>query len=99
MMLTWSEESLHRLIDIEEFISIDNPGRAIEFIDEIINKAEEIPMHPKIGRIVPEISNPTIRELIFTNYRIVYRIQDYEVQILTIFEAHQLIRRKEILKH
>lgn len=96
MKLIWTDESLKRLIEIEDFIAVDNPTRAEDFIDFLINKAELIPENPQMGRVVPEFSNPKIRELIVKNYRIVYRIRESIIEILTVFEGHRLIRRDEI---
>lgn len=39
-----------------------------------IERAVSITQNPEIGRIVPEISNPNIKEIILKNYRIVYKI-------------------------
>jgi len=96
MKLIWTDESLKRLIEIEDFIAVDNPTRAEDFIDFLINKAELIPENPQMGRVVPEFSNPKIRELIVKNYRIVYRIRESIIEILTVFEGHRFIRRDEI---
>ena len=49
-----------------------------------------------IGRMVPEISNPEIRETIIRKYRIVYRIHEEEIEILTVFEGHKLLRTEEL---
>ncbi len=49
-----------------------------------------------MGRIVPEISNPEIRELIVEKYRIVYRVQEADIEILTVFEGHKLLRIDEL---
>ena len=49
-----------------------------------------------MGRIVPEISNPEIRELIVEKYRIVYRVQEEDIEILTVFEGHKLLRIDEL---
>lgn len=99
MKVVWTNESLNRLIEIEDFIAEENPNKAIEFIDFLIEKAEIITENPKIGRIVPEFSNPILRELIVKNYRIVYRITKTRIEILTVFESHRLIRRDEIIKN
>jgi hypothetical protein len=40
---------------------------------------------PRSGRVVPEIANPDIRELIFNKYRIVYRFSKTTVYIVTIY--------------
>jgi len=51
---------------------------------------------PLIGRVVAEIANPDIRELIFKKYRIVYRLNANCIEILTVFEGHRLLRIDEI---
>ena len=48
---------------------------------------------------MPELSVPEIREIVEQNYRIVYRITKTRIEILTIFEGHRLIRKKEIFKN
>jgi len=45
--------------------------------------------------MVPEISNPAIRELLFKKYRIVYRVKKNAVEILNVFEGHRLLRVDE----
>ena len=97
MRIRWTYEALERLMEIEAFISVDSPERAIKFVDEIIEHAEKT-LHDqtRLGRVVPEISNPNIRELIFKKYRIVYRLNKNNVEILTVFEGHRLLRIDEI---
>ena len=97
MKIKWTNETLERLIEIEEFISKDSPERAAIFVDQLIEHAEEsLPGNPRMGRTVPEIANPDIRELIFRKYRIVYRITKNRIEILTVFEGHRLLRLDEI---
>jgi toxin ParE1/3/4 len=95
MKIKWSHEALERLIEIEEYISKDSPGRAIKFIDQLIEHAELLSDKPLTGRIVPELSNPDIRELILKKYRIVYRHEKKHIIILTVFEGHRLLRVAE----
>lgn len=99
MKIVWTNESLNRLIEIENFIAEDNPNKAIEFINFLIEKTEILKNNPKIGKVVPEFSNPVLRELIVKNYRIVYRITKTKIEILTVFESHRLIRRDEIINN
>ena len=90
MKILWTRESLTNLADIEAFISEDNPEKAIEFINYLITQCDRLIQNPYSGRVVPEISNNDIRELIVKKYRIVYRIKKHEIQILTVFESHKL---------
>lgn len=92
MKVIWSNESLKQLIEIEQFISKDNPERAIIFIDKLIDRGEKIKDYPFKGRIVPEFSINEIREVLEKSYRIVYRISENQIEILTVFEGHKLLR-------
>ena len=98
MRIIWSKESLIKLIEIEDFIAEDNIEIAKKFTDFLISRSSLIEDNPKIGRVVPEFSKPTIRELIIKGYRLVYRIKDDLIEILTVFEGHRQIRKSEIFK-
>jgi len=98
MKIFWTKEALLRLQEIEEYISRDNPISAIEFVDKLITVAETIIDNPKKGRIVPELSLENIRELLHQNYRIVYLVKKNSVDILTVFEGHQLLKKEEVFK-
>lgn len=96
MKIFWTKESQFRLLEIEEYIAKDNPTAAINFVDELITVGESIINKPEKGRIVPELSIENIREIVHKNYRIVYIIKKNSIDILTIFEAHRLLRTDEI---
>ncbi len=42
---------------------------------------------PLAGRVVPEVDEPDVREVFFRTYRIVYRVMEGEVHVLTVFEG------------
>jgi toxin ParE1/3/4 len=92
MKILWTHEALEQLTEIEDTISKDSPDRAAKFVDQLIERAVSLFDKPHIGRTVPEISNPDIRELIFRRYRIVYRFKETCIEILTVFEGHRLLR-------
>lgn len=95
--IVWTHEAVFRLTGIEDYISKDSPIRAVKFIESIIDHAESVLMgNPEAGRVVHEISNPSIRELVFKKYRIVYRLNKNQIEILTVFEGHRLLRFDEI---
>lgn len=47
-------------------------------------------MLPQSGRVVPEIKDPTVREVIQGSYRIVYRLIREEIHIITVHHAARL---------
>ena len=96
MKVIWTREALQKLNGIEDFIRSNNPERAEIFINYLIEQGELISQNPKIGRIVPEILNPEIREIIVNKYRVVYKINKKNIIILTVFEGHRLLRIDEL---
>jgi addiction module RelE/StbE family toxin len=96
MKIRWSYEALDRLIEIEDYISKDSSVRAIQFVDQLIEHAELLSGKPLMGRMIPELANPDIRELVFKKYRIIYRLKEKRIEILTVFEGHRLMRIDEI---
>ena len=98
MKVIWSKESLQQLIEIEKYISRDSPERAVQFINRLIDRAEKIKDYPYKGRVVQEFSLNEIREVFEKSYRIVYRISEDQIEILTVFEGHKLLKSSEILK-
>jgi len=96
MIVNWTDEALEKLWEIEQYIGSNSPKNAESFVNYLIEQGESIGINPHIGRIVPEISNPEIRELIVKKYRIVYRVQEQKIEILTVFEGHKLLRIEEL---
>lgn len=96
MKISWSYEALDQLIEIEDYVSKDSSIRAIQFVDQLIEHAELLSGKPLMGRIVPELANPDIRELVFKKYRIIYRLKEKRIEILTVFEGHRLMRIDKI---
>ena len=96
MNVVWSSEALGKLDEIERFIAQDNPERAFAFTELLLENGESIASFPEMGRVVPELSRPDIREILVGNYRIVYRTNPTQVVILTVFEGHRVLRSEEL---
>jgi toxin ParE1/3/4 len=77
-------QSLGDLEEIVTFIARDNPERARTFGNELIDRALSIATFPEIGRVVPEIGEPAVREIIHGSYRIIYEIFSDEETIYVL---------------
>lgn len=95
MIIRWLKSSLADIEDIKNFIKKDSEYYAFEFTKKIIDYAEHLLISPKLGRIVPEINNKNIRELIFHNYRIIYRLKNDEIQIFSVIHGSRDLRKKK----
>ena len=89
-MIRWSPEAVARLEAIESHVERDNPSAAIRLVGRLIERAEQLAEHPRLGRPVAEARDEALREVVEGNYRIVYRVigQPAVVELVTIFEAH-----------
>ena len=98
MNIRWSPLSIDRVTEIALFIAKDKIGAADKWIDSIFSAVEKLSKFPQSGRIVPEFKKEDIRELIHSNYRIIYQISQSEIEILTVRLDKQLLSENEILK-
>ncbi len=67
-------QSLGDLREIVSFIAQHNPDRAKSFGHELIDHALTLAELSERGRMVPEISEPGVREIVHRPYRIIYEI-------------------------
>ncbi len=93
----WSEESLQDIDSIAEYISRDSIHYAQRVVDEIFTIMETIQTQPEMGRVVPEIGQPHVREHFIYSYRIIYEIQGDQIYVLAVIHGGRLLKR-EILK-
>ena len=97
MKIIWSLLAIDRASEIAEYIYSDNPTAANKWIDDIFENVLILQTSPKMGRKVPEINRKEIREIIWGNYRIIYRIEKLNISILTIRHTKQILPIDEII--
>ncbi len=90
----WSNIAEKDLIDIVEYISADSPSTALKSFKNIKQKASKLYSFPERGRVVPELRDQGIvqyRELIISPWRVIYRIAEKSVYVLSVLDARQNI--------
>ena len=96
MKITWSPRSKSQLNDIAEYIALDKPTAAYRWLENLFKAVEKLELFPKSGRKVPEFNQEDIREIIFGNYRIIYKIKEEEIIIASVRHGKQLLDNNEI---
>ncbi len=81
------------LCNIVFFIAEDHPERAKSFGNELIDRALTLAEMPERGRVVPEISEPTVREIVHRPYRIIYEIFAEQNAVYVLRFWHSAARR------
>ena len=89
--IVWSEQALDDVDHIAEYICRDSEFYAQKVASEIYAKGDSLQENPSRGRKVPELANPNIRELFISSYRLIYEIQNHEVEILAVVHGKRLL--------
>jgi len=63
MDIEFTERVRKDLNDIFNYISLNSPQNAVSFLKNIYEKIENLESFSKIGRRVPELENPNVREI------------------------------------
>ena len=90
--IQWAEVAEKDLKGIVEYIAEDSPANAIKILKNIKQKASSLYTLPDRGRIVPELQDQGIliyRELIIPPWRIIYRISEMKVYVLSVLDSRQ----------
>ncbi|MDH5721582.1 MAG: type II toxin-antitoxin system RelE/ParE family toxin [Spirochaetia bacterium] len=83
--IKWSERAYQNLEYNFEFIARDSLNYAKIFVKGILNKINLLKNHPYSGKILPEMNKKEYRQILYKNYRIIYKIaNDKNVEILLI---------------
>jgi addiction module RelE/StbE family toxin len=86
--INWTPQSKNDLVSIAEFIAQDSTKYAKIHIKRIREGVRQLSNFPNSGRIVSELDNPRIREVVLGNYRIIYLlVTDERIDILTVHHA------------
>jgi toxin ParE1/3/4 len=90
--IIWTKKSLADLRIIYDYINSDSPFYAKLTVQQIISKSELIRTLPLAGRVVPEFADPTIREFLLKDFKIIYRIQNSIAYLVRIYHSSRLLR-------
>ena len=87
----WTPQAAADLEAITEFIALDSPAYAAKLALGIFETVEQLVSFPASGRVVPEIGQTQIREVLEGNYRVIYRFKKQVVEVLTIHHGARIL--------
>jgi plasmid stabilization system protein ParE len=92
--VVWSNIAENDLKNIIEYIADDSPPNVLKIFKSIKQKASSLYTLPERGRIVPELRDQGIlqyRELVISPWRILYRISEKSVFVLSVLDSRRNI--------
>jgi toxin ParE1/3/4 len=94
-ILIWSRESLDDINAIAEYISRDSQSHAQQVVERILDLGASLSKQPSMGRIVPELENPQVRERFIYSYRLIYELKGEEIHVLAVIHGKRLLESVE----
>jgi toxin ParE1/3/4 len=84
------------VVDLENvrrwYLEQDVPEVGERLLREIVAAVELLADFPESGRVVPEFGVATLREVIHSPFRIVYRVDAERVRIVRVWRGERLLR-------
>jgi plasmid stabilization system protein ParE len=91
MRVCWTDRARYRLKQIRDYLDQEAPSVALPTIQRLIKRSQFIGELPSAGRIVPEYRQDDLREILESPYRIIYRILDDRIDVITVMHYRQLL--------
>ena len=88
MKILFTSRAKFDISEIVHYISQDNPQAARKWAESIFDSIKSLEEFPSLGRVVPEYSEESIREIIQGQYRIVYKVNQSEEEIYIVAIHH-----------
>lgn len=96
MNVEWTRNAIAQLKCIHDYIARDSDFFAKRMVDRLTSRSIQIHVHPFSGEMVLEFGDESIREVIEGPYRIVYRVSDSDLFVLTVIHGSRLLTQESI---
>jgi len=87
----WTVGARADLLEMFDYIASEDVDAALRLRDKIRGATKNLVDHPEIGRMVPELGDPALRELIVRPYRVVYLVHESEVHVLGLVHSRMMM--------
>jgi len=85
----WTIGAREDLVELVRVIAEDNPPAARRTSMKLRARSRDLSRFPEMGRMVPEIKDEMIRELVTPPYRLIYRVGPDVLEVLAVVHSRQ----------
>ena len=85
--VAWSQSAQSALDEVITYINQDSPANARRVLTAALEGAASLGTLAERGRIVPELADPYMRELLVLKYRLLYRVSDDGVTVVAFLRG------------
>jgi len=91
--ISFSKSAIDDLESVKEYYHEQGvPRIGKNFVVAIVEHIETLVAHPDIGRVVPEFGDESIRELIHSQFRVVYLRESESINIIRVWRSERLLK-------
>ena len=87
----WTRGAVEDVEAVKAYVARDSVRYAALLAERIVAAVDRLELFPESGRVVPEVGDESLREVIYGAYRIVYRIKAESVEVVTVYHAARLL--------
>ena len=87
--IVWTEPAVADLEAIHAHIARDSDVYADATVLRILDSVDRLEEYPLSGRMIPELGDAKLRELIVGNYRVMYEVGESAITIQTVLHGAQ----------
>ncbi len=87
-VVRWSSQARKDLESISDYYRKAAPKFAVRFEEQVFEATQRLEMFPRLGRMIPEIEDKQLREVIYRQYRIMYHVDESDEEVLIVTILH-----------
>jgi plasmid stabilization system protein ParE len=91
LIVRWTERASKDALLIYDYVADHSENYADSVYARILRRPNQLIHNPESGSIVPEFNRPDVRELLVHSFRLIYRLTDNEIRILTVIHGSRLL--------
>lgn len=91
MIVRWTERASKDALLIYDYVADHSENYADSVYARILRRPYQLIDNPESGSIVPEYNRPDVRELLVHSFRLIYRLTETEIRILTVIHGSRLL--------
>jgi toxin ParE1/3/4 len=96
MTIMWTPTAFSQVEEIAQKMAWNNPLAAEKWLDGVFECVERFFNFPESGEWVSEIPRPEIRETTCGHYRVIHRIREQTVSVLSVRHSRRQLTETDI---
>lgn len=94
--IIWTEPALSDLDAVADYIALENPAAASDWVKRVITHVDQLAEHPDSGSRLPELGRSRYRQIVEPFCRVLYRFDGERVLVLHVMRAERILRKRRL---